>query len=62
MKKGKTALLYLMAVIIGLIPALVALVQKANTYALARYYFYTIIIAVILWLVIQRVSRKKDAI
>jgi len=61
-KKSKTALLYLMAVIIGLIPALVALVQEANTYTLARYYLYTIIIVVILWLVIQRVIRKKNAI
>jgi uncharacterized membrane protein YhaH (DUF805 family) len=61
-KKGKTALLYLMAIVIGLIPALVALVQEANTYTLAKYYLYMIIIVVILWLVIQRVTRKKNAI
>ena len=62
MKKGKTALLYLAAIIIGLIPAVIALVQEATTYTLAKYYLYTVIIVVILWLVIQRVTRKKDAI
>jgi hypothetical protein len=61
-KKSKTALLYLMAIIIGLIPALVALAQEAQTTTLAKYYLYTIIIVIILWLIVKRVTRKKDAI
>jgi len=51
-----------MAFVIGLIPALIALVQKANTYALAKYYLYTVIIVLVLWLVINKLTRKKDAI
>jgi hypothetical protein len=51
-----------MAIIVGLIPAVIALVQEATTYTLAKYYLYTVIIVVILWLVIQRVIRKKDAV
>lgn len=62
MKKSKTSLLYILAIIIGLIPAIAALVQEANTYTLAKYYLYTIIIVVILWLVVKRLTRKKDAI
>jgi hypothetical protein len=61
-KKGKTALLYLMAIIIGLIPAVIALAQGATTHTMAKYYLYLIIIVIILWLVIQRVTMKKDAI
>ena len=62
MKKGKTALLYLVAIIIGLIPAVIALAQQATTYTLAKYYLYAVIIIIILWLVIQRATRKKNAI
>ena len=51
-----------MAIVIGLIPAVIALVQEATTYSLAKYYLYLIIIVVILWLVVKRVTRKKDAI
>ena len=62
MKKSRTALLWVMAFGIGLIPALIALIQKASTYTLAKYYLYTIIIVLVLWLVIKRLTRKKDAI
>jgi hypothetical protein len=51
-----------MAVIIGLIPAVIALIQEATTYTLAKYYLYTVIIVIVLWLVIQRVTRNKNAI
>jgi hypothetical protein len=51
-----------MALVIGLIPALVALVQQANTYTLAKYYLYTVIIVVVVWLLVKRLTRKKDAI
>jgi len=61
-KKSRTTLLWVMAFVIGLIPALIALVQKANTYALAKYYLYTVIIVLVLWLVINKLTRKKDAI
>ena len=62
MKKSRTTLLWVMAFVIGLIPALIALVQKANTYALAKYYLYTVIIVLVLWLAINKLTRKKDAI
>jgi hypothetical protein len=61
-KKSKTALLYVVALVIGLIPAIVALVQQANTYTLAKYYLYTVIIVVVLWILVKRFTRKKDAI
>jgi hypothetical protein len=61
-KKSNAVLLWVMAFVIGLIPALVALMQKATTLTLAKYYLYTIIIVIVLWLAIKRVTRNKNAI
>jgi hypothetical protein len=51
-----------MAVIIGIIPAIIAFLQEASRLTIAKYYLYTVIIVIILWLVIKRITKSKEAI
>jgi hypothetical protein len=51
-----------MAVIIGVIPAILALLQGGSQYMVAKYYLYTIIIVTIIWLVVKRITRNKEAV
>ena len=62
MKKDRSYLLWIMAVIIGIIPAFIAFLQEAGRLTIAKYYLYTIIIVTILWLVIKRITKDKEAI
>ncbi len=62
MKKPRSYLLWIMAVIIGIIPALIAFLQQASKLSIAKYYLYTIIIVTILWLAIKRIIRDKEAV
>ena len=62
MKKKSSILLWIMAVIIGVIPAIVALLQEASRNTVGKYYLATIIIIIVLWLVVKRITRSREAI
>lgn len=54
--------MWIMAVIIGVIPAIVALLQEASKNTVGKYYLATIIIVIILWLLVKRITKGKEAI
>ena len=62
MRKPSTILLWIMAVIIGVIPAILALLQGGSQYLVAKYYLYTIISVTIIWLVVKRITKNKEAV
>lgn len=62
MKKKSSILLWVMAVIIGVIPGIVALLQEASKNTVGKYYLATIIIVVVLWLLVKRITRSREAI
>lgn len=62
MKKKHSILVWIMAVIIGVIPAIVALLQEASKNTVGKYYLATIIIVIVLWLVVKRITKGKEAI
>lgn len=62
MKKKSSFLWWIMAIIIGLIPAFLAALQGGSRNTVGKYYLATIIIVVVLWTVIKRITRNKKAI
>jgi hypothetical protein len=61
-KKSNTILLWIIAIIIGIIPGILALIQGGSKNTVGRYYLFTVIIVTILWLVIKRITKDKKAI
>lgn len=62
MKKNSSILLWIMAIIVGVIPAFLALLQGGSGNTVGKYYLYAIIIIAILWLVVKRITKSKKAI
>ncbi len=62
MKKNGTFLLWIMAIIIGLIPGLLAMLHGGSKNTVGKYYLATIVIVAVFWLAIKRITKSKKAI
>ncbi len=62
MKKNSTFLLWIMAIIIGLVPGLLAMLHGGSKNTVGKYYLATIVIIAVFWLVIKRITKSKKAI